>query len=206
MPDTASYIVFPVGGSDRPAITAFNMETLGVPNFRSSFHDNCLTWTVQADNIQVAQLINHAGIHEVRKVDSTLATEKRSDIAKFLVVPKDSSNEDQIKETSDFIKSLSNKAPEPHFRTGNGLWFWATAMTRAQIDQVKQHPGVDHVEANTEGEQASVGSPLMAPPPSKVQQARAYATQTAAVRELVAISQPEYVIRLVPDIPTYCKD
>jgi hypothetical protein len=101
--------------------------------------DNLVSWTVEADDDQVAQLTHHAGVTRVTMVDlghpvptSTTSSgqpgmaRRADEVQHWLVIPTEASNEAQVNQTTQFLKSLTGSDPKKHFlETRTDFSFWS---------------------------------------------------------------------------------
>jgi hypothetical protein len=195
--DKALYNIFPTSDTDHGTTGSFIMDLMKTNDLMpwTDVQNNLVSWTVEADTTQVAQLINHPGIKQVTKLDIPAPPEKRQhkpddQVQDWMVVPKDAKNAAELQKTFAFLQSVSDTEPVEHFKWDGSLNFWAASMNQARLDQVIQHPGVDHVEFDGDTHLDSVASPPVGRSPSNERRDLEYTTQKDAVKELVSISQP----------------
>ncbi|OIW24503.1 hypothetical protein CONLIGDRAFT_99091 [Coniochaeta ligniaria NRRL 30616] len=165
----AFYSVFPAPGTDHETTASFVRATVGSDDLkpRTDLADKLVSWTVEADDDPVAQLSHHAENTRVTRLDqchhpvlptSTTSSGsqpgvagRRADEAQqhWLVVPTDASNETQVNQTTQFLKSLTGSDPKKHlWEPRTDFSFWSAHMTEAQADEAVRNPGIKGVGLN----------------------------------------------------------
>lgn len=71
------------------------------------------------------------------------------EVQHWLVVPIEASNEAQVNQTTQFLKSLTGSDPKKHFlETRTDFSFWSAHMTKAQADEAAKNPSIKGVGLN----------------------------------------------------------
>lgn len=150
--------------------------------------------TVETYMDEATEVHNHSGIRPATNTDVLMTTEKQDDttVHQWLVGTADVVTQAQIQEASKFLQSLTNTVPKQILRSDGLFLFWVVNMTKCQSIQAWDHPAITTVELNLKLVDARV-LPRSTPFPKERRDVQ-YETQQLAVRELVAISQPRYVI------------
>lgn len=134
-PGKAYYNIFPTPDTNYNDTASFIATIVGTDDLKpcTDVQGNLMSWTVEADDSQVAQSSNHPGIERVTKLDlptaqttmtttsppgnTSSALARRQDVVQnWIVVPTDSNNTAQVNQTGQFLASLTNTEPEQHFQ------------------------------------------------------------------------------------------
>ena len=156
-------------------------------------------WTSYLTDAQRDQAFNHSGIRAVGPntdymVQSTprVLNRQRDDVVRsYVVIPADAANKAQTDEVTGYLRSLANADLWVELDEEGMVWLWTTKMTDAQREDAIKHAGIDSINFNSKLVPFSTPSGSGEPQPSKVKRDVSYTTQTAAVTELVSISQPQ---------------
>lgn len=184
---TAFYKVFPVPGSDINATASFLVDIIK-PAELGPLHltkDNAQDqfFLIEISATQLSKVSGHAGIDHIIKAEPSVVP--RAPVIHYAMHAADVNNVAQIKETTQYLKSITSATKDFWNDSKNfkGFRGWMTDMTEAQADQAAKHPGVGWATPSCQGERAS----------RVRRQPLQYATQLAAPVELVSISQPRFV-------------
>lgn len=193
------YRVFPKQDTDTAATTQFIKSTVDNNDVHplTNVRGRLMSWTVEAEPSQVAQLEEHDGIDRVAKLKSP----KKDDPLhrKFTIYPVDGQNLDQCNATDASIKALlDDMVKEPRIWDGT-FRNWVALLTNAQVEQVEAIDGVKAVHPVHKGRRGVIRGlrkPSSSPKASSLLERRdiIYETQQEAAPELVAASQQRYVI------------
>jgi len=208
------YNIFPVPDTNYSDTASFIASTVGSSDLSpwTDVRDNLMSWTVEADNNQVAQLSSYANIKQVTRLDIPLAPstapkglgedvpttlERRQDAQEWIVFPTNAANYTEVNETALFLKSLTGAEPKRRHESSarKFFWLWTAVMTESQRNEAVKNPGIKAIEPNSQLSSSSVAIPPAERlnVPSKVKRAISFDTQRDSVAELVSISQPSTV-------------
>jgi len=177
---------------------SFVLATVGSNAFKPSVKalaDN-LSWIVEADDTQAAQLRNHIGISRLTRIDlsATSAAAEQEDMQGWIVWPADNGNSAVLTQTAEFLRHLTGNEPFPHHNfEGTIFQSWTVNMTDSQSVEASANAGILSIGINYRLTMDMVVPPTSSQPGPRAKRDITFATQMHAPTELASVSQPRYV-------------